>query len=73
MKHITITASEGKIFKRIVDGTLYGKEITLGYTHYINGVKQVPPHKDVKEDFEEIDDPSIVVWAEFPDIEEVDE
>jgi len=52
-----IIADEGKVFRRIVSGEDYGKEIYLGYSHYIGGVKQVPPHLDVPEDFEEIDDP----------------
>lgn len=52
----TITADDGKVFRRIADGTIYGKVIYLGYTHYIGGVKQEPPHADTPEDFEEIDD-----------------
>jgi len=52
-----IIADEGKVFRRIRSGEDYGKEIYLGYSHYIGGVKQVPPHLDVPEDFEEIDDP----------------
>lgn len=31
-----------------------GSELWLGYSHYIGGVLQNPPHKDVIEDFEEI-------------------
>lgn len=52
-----ITADEGKVFRRIVDGQIYGKEISLGYSYYIGGVKLVEPHLDVPEDFEQIDDP----------------
>lgn len=51
-----IIADEGKVFRRIADGFVYGKEIYLGYSHYIGGVLQDPPHLDVPEDFEEIDD-----------------
>ena len=47
-----IKANEGKIFRRISDGTLYGKQISLGYSYYINGVKLAKPHLDVPEDFE---------------------
>lgn len=50
-------ADEGKVFRRIVSGELFGNEIYLGYSYYIGGVLQDPPHKDVPEDFEEIDDP----------------
>jgi hypothetical protein len=60
VEHISIiTADEGKIFRRISDGTLYGKEISLGYSYYINGVKLDEPHLDIPEDFEQIDDPNI--------------
>lgn len=57
MDKIIIKADEGKIFRRISDGTLYGKEISLGYSYYINGIKLVEPHLDVPEDFEQIDEP----------------
>lgn len=52
-----ITAAEGKVFRRIESGEIYGREIYLGYSHYIGGVLQDPPHLDVPEDFEEIDAP----------------
>lgn len=50
-------ADEGKVFRRKESGEDYGEEIFLGYSHYIGGVKQDPPHLDVPEDFEEIDKP----------------
>lgn len=52
-----IIADEGKVFRRIISGEIFGKEIYLGYSWYIGGVLQNPPHKDVPEDFEEIDVP----------------
>ena len=52
-----IKADEGKILRRIADGQIYGKEISLGYSYYINGVKLKTPHLDVPEDFEQIDEP----------------
>lgn len=52
-----IKANKGKVFRRIVDGQIYGNEISLGYTYYIDGVKLDKPHLDVPEDFEEIDAP----------------
>lgn len=52
-----IIADSGKVFRRIADGTIYGREIYLGYSYYINGVKLDEPHLDTPEDFEEIDDP----------------
>ena len=51
-----IKASEGKVFKRKEDGQIYGKEISLGYSYYIGGVKLKEPHLDIPEDFEEIDE-----------------
>lgn len=51
-----IIADAGKVFRRIADGFVYGSEIYLGYTYYIGGVLQDPPHLDTPEDFEEIDD-----------------
>ena len=52
-----IKADEGKVFRRIADGQIYGKEISLGYSYYINGVKLTVPHLDAHEDFEQIDEP----------------
>lgn len=52
-----ITADEGKVFCRIVSGEIFGNEIFLGYSYYIGGVLQDPPHLDVPEDFEEIPEP----------------
>lgn len=52
-----ITADEGKVFRRKGTEDTFGEEIWLGYSYWINGVKQDPPHHDVPEDFEEIDAP----------------
>lgn len=52
-----IIADEGKVFRRKVSGEIFGKEIYLGYSYYIGGVLQNPPHLDTPEDFEEIDEP----------------
>ena len=54
-KHII--ADNGKVFQRIVSKENYGDEIYLGYSYYIGGVRQDPPHEDKIEDFEEIDKP----------------
>lgn len=37
MEHITIKASEGKVFRRIADGVIFGNEITLGYPVGVQG------------------------------------
>lgn len=47
---------EGKVFKRITDGFIFGNEIYLGYTYYINGKKLPEPKLEVIEDFEEVED-----------------
>lgn len=51
-----IIADEGKVFKRISDGFIYGSEIHLGYTHYIGGVKLEEPLLELPEHFEEVDE-----------------
>ena len=57
MEYRTIEASEGKVFRRISDGVVFGKEINLGYTHYIGGKKLEEPLLELPEHFEEIDEP----------------
>lgn len=59
-----IVADEGKVFRRIESQEDYGKEIYLGYSYFIGGIEQTPPHLDVPEDFEEIDDTSEITDAE---------
>lgn len=55
-----IIADEGKVFRRKGADELFGADIHLGYSHYINGIMQVPPHLDIPEDFEEVDDPDMI-------------
>ena len=57
MEDRIIKASEGKVFRRISDGFIFGKEINLGYTYYINGEKLEEPLLELPEHFEEIDKP----------------
>lgn len=52
-----IKASEGKVFRRKSDGFIFGKEIHLGYTHYIGVKKLEEPLLELPEHFEEIDEP----------------
>lgn len=59
-----IIADEGKVFRRIGTEEIFGGEIYLGYSYFIEGVQQDPPHLDVPEDFEEIDDPTEVTDEE---------
>ena len=56
MEERIIKASEGKVFRRISDGFIFGKEINLGYTHYIGGKKLEEPLLELPEHFEEIDE-----------------
>ncbi len=49
-------ADEGKVFKRISDGFIFGNEIYLGYTYYLNGEKLTESKLEVIEDFEEVED-----------------
>ena len=58
MEERIIKASEGKVFRRISDGSIFGKEIHLGYTHYLNGKKLEEPLLELPEHFEEIDEPT---------------
>ena len=58
MEERVIKASEGKVFRRISDGFIFGKEIHLGYTHYLGGEKLEEPLLELPEHFEEIDEPT---------------
>ena len=54
-----ITAEEGKVFRRISDGFIYGNEIHLGYTHYLNGELLETPLLELPEHFEEVEKPEL--------------
>lgn len=56
-----ITAEDGKILKRISDGILFGKSISLGYTYYINNVLLDTPLLEKPEDYEEVDEEADIV------------
>ena len=53
---ITIKAEEGKVLRRISDQMIFGKEITLGYTYYIDSKLLDPPLWELPEHYEEIDE-----------------
>lgn len=68
-----ITAEEGKVFRRISDGQLFGSEIYLGYTYYLGGEVLAEPLLELPEHFEEIDNPAeeeIVLLDEDTPLEE---
>lgn len=67
MENKIIKASEGKVFRRISDGVVFGKEISLGYTHYLNGKKLDEPLLELPEHFEEIDEPAEVEYEFRPE------
>ena len=52
-----IIAAEGKVFRRKGTDDVFSNDMYLGYSYYINGIRQNPPHLDAPEDFEEIDEP----------------
>ena len=56
MEERIIKASEGKVFRRISDGFIFGNEINLGYTYYLGGKKLEEPLLELPEHFEEIDE-----------------
>lgn len=49
-----IIADSGNVLRRKDTDEIFGEDMYLGYSHYIGGVKQNPPHLDVPEDFEEV-------------------
>ncbi|VXB17424.1 hypothetical protein [Chryseobacterium sp. 8AT] len=57
MKHTdnVIKAEPGKCFKRKIDGVVFGDEIYLGTTYYLDGIKLQEPIQETPDDFEEID------------------
>ena len=61
MEERIIKASEGKVFRRLSDGFIFGKEINLGYTDYLGGKKLEEPLSELPEHFEEIDEPVMEV------------
>lgn len=51
-----LIADEGKVLKRKNSEQIFGDELWLGYSYFIDGVKLETPHLDTPQDFEEIDD-----------------
>ena len=66
-----ITASEGKIFRRISDQVIFSNEIDLGYTYFLRGKKLDEPLLELPEHFEEIDDPNLELKELFTQGEEI--
>lgn len=53
---ITITADEGKIYRRLTDGMIFGNQITLGYDYSL-GFKR----RDKEVFYEQISDPELQI------------
>lgn len=51
-----IYAEEGKVFRRISDGTVFGTELWLGYTYYLDGELLLEPLWELPEHYEEIEE-----------------
>lgn len=56
-----ITASDGKVFRRIFDGQIFGNTVYLGYTYYVAGKKLDKPLLELPDYYEEIDEPKTEV------------
>ncbi len=65
-KHIT--AESGKIFKRISDNTIFGNELYLGITYYLNQELLETPLEELPEHFVEVDE--VIIEDKF--IENID-
>lgn len=69
IKDVTVlVADNGKVLRRIASNEIVGTELWLGYSYYIGGVKQDPPHLDTQADFDEIDAPEEEEPVEEEDI-----
>lgn len=68
--YTVLIASEGKVLKRKNSQDIFGKEIALGYSYYIDEMKLNEPHLDTVDDFEEIDEPEEDVFEEYEKITE---
>lgn len=64
-------AEEGMVLKRKNSDDIYGNEIALGTTYFIDGVLLSEPHIDIPEDFEEIPDPNPIEENDFIIPEEI--
>lgn len=63
-----ITATAGKVFRRISDGILFGNEIYLGMAFTSDGV----PYEELPEHFEEVDDETPLITEELPLVETIE-
>ena len=52
-----IIAEDGMVFQRISDDSIFGPEVWLGYTHYINGELLEEPLLELPEHIREIEAP----------------
>lgn len=59
IKDKVIIADDGKVLQRISDGVIFGKELWLGFTHYLGGELLPEPLYELPEHYREIDEPTI--------------
>ena len=71
MENKIIKAQDGKVFRRISDGFIFGNEISLGYTYYLNGEKLEEPLLELPEHLEEIDEPVMEFPEYFGEIDKI--
>lgn len=57
MGNATMYAGLGKTLRRKSDGMDFGNEITLGFTHYIGGVRLDSPVWELPEHYERVEIP----------------
>lgn len=49
-----LKAENGAVLRRKSTEEMYGEELYLGYTYYLNGERLAEPHLDTIDDFEEV-------------------
>jgi hypothetical protein len=59
LKGQLITAEQGKVLRRKLDGKIFGKQITLGKRFWENGKKLETPIVESPDDYEDIEEPVI--------------
>lgn len=59
-----LLADDGKVIVRISDGQIFGTSLDLGYTYYIGGQLQDPPHKETPEEYTEATPPRVPTPSE---------
>lgn len=72
IKDNIITVPEGKLIKRLSDGALFGRVLSLGYTYYLDGKRLDTPRLEQFADFCEIDETETATNEDFKKEVQVD-